>query len=166
MPEIVDIDELVPDDIEFKYRGETYTIPGDLDVDETLELYALLTRLAKAESTGSEAELKRILDKAKGALLPIFQVYQPDMEKLPFGAAGLGIVLRRVLQLIGLLQVVDDGGGSGVRDPQKPPPNRAQRRASAKKAASTRTQTKPGSRSQPKKPTAAARSAGSSRSSS
>jgi hypothetical protein len=156
MPEIVDIDELVPDDIQFKYRGETYAIPGDLRVDQTLELYKLLTQLANAESTGSEAELRRIIAKAEAALLPIFQVHQPDMEKLPFGAAGLGIVLRRVLQLIGLLQV----GEAGADVPDPPKPNRAARRA---KPASTPTPTKRGS-STPAKKKAAAKSGSSSRS--
>lgn len=155
MPEIVDIDELVPDDITFRYRKQEYKIPGDLRVVQTLELYALLRRLAAAEAKGTEAELKRIIGQAEAALLPIFQVHQPDMTELPFGAAGLGVVLRKVLQLIGLLQEIEQGD---VPDPPVPGP--------VKKPASTRTRTKRGSTSSRKKPAAAktAGRAGSSRS--
>lgn len=142
MPEIVDLDELVPDDIVFKYKKHEYTIPGDLKTGTTLDLFALLQRLATAEAKGGAAELKRIVGKAETALLPIFQVYQPDMDELPFGAAALGHVLRRVLALIGMLQ---EG------EPAVDPPNRAARRARKKPPArSTRTQTKTGSRKPPK----------------
>ena len=142
MPEIVDLDELVPDDIVFKYRDNQYTIPGDLKTGQTLELFALLTRLAKAEAKGGATELKRIIGQCEHALLPIFQVHQPDMVELPFGAAGLGHVLRRVLELIGMLDTVPAEGD--VPDP----PNRAARRAAQR---STRTPTKPGSASTIKK---------------
>jgi len=121
MPEIVDIDELVPEDIEFKYRGETYTIPGDLRTDQTLKLYALLVRLAKAEAKGNAAELGRTVGQAEAALLPIFQVYRPELKELPFGAAALAVVLRRVLTLIGLLEVAP------AADPQEPAPKPAPR---------------------------------------
>lgn len=154
MPEIIDLDELVPEDIVFKYRSTEYTIPGDLRTDQTLELFALLQRLAAAESTGKPGELKRIIGQTEAALLPIFQVHQPEMEKLPFGAAGLGLVLRRVLWLIGLLQIVEPGDEE-VDPPTPAPLNRAARRR-------TQTTTKPGSR-KPKK-TAATKSGGSSRS--
>lgn len=152
MPEIVDIDELVPDDITFRYRKQEYKIPGDLRVAQTLELYALLRRLAAAEAKGTEAELKRIIGQAEAALLPIFQVHQPDMVELPFGAAGLGVVLRKVLQLIGLLQEIEQGD---VPDPPVPEP--------VKKPSSTRTRTKPGSTSKTK-PAKTSGRAGSSRS--
>lgn len=138
--EIVDLDELVPDDIAFKYRGKEWTIPGDLRTDQTLELYALLHRLAGAEAKGTAAELKRIIGQTEKALLPIFQVHHPELTELPFGAAGLGHVLRTVLSLIGLLQDV-------TPDPPAPALNRAQRRA-------RKTPTKPGS---PRKKTPARR---------
>ena len=150
MPEIVDLDELVPDDITFRYRGADYTIPGDLKTGVTLELYALLTRLAKAEAKGGAAELKRIIGQAERAMLPVFQVHQPDMVELPFGAAGLSHVLRRVLVLIGLLEI--PGEGDGV-DPPTPAPTPATPR-------STRKATTPGSR----KRTPTRRRGGSSRS--
>lgn len=142
--EIIDIDELVPDDISFKYRGESYTIPGDLKTGLTLELYALLTRLARTEAKGNAGELKRVIGQAEAALLPIFQVHHPDMTELPFGAAGLGVVLRKVLQLIGLLEV---GAAPDVPDPPLPVPKPPPRRAT-----SIRTRTKPGSRSLKSKP--------------
>lgn len=140
MPEIVDLDALVPEDIVFKYRQTEYTIPGDLRTGQTLELYALLTRLARAEAKGGAGELKRIIEQCEAALLPIFQVNQPDMTELPFGAAGLGHVLRRVLELIGMLESIPAGEVAN-------PPNRAARRQAQR---STRTQTKPGSASKTK----------------
>lgn len=156
MPEIVDLDELVPEDITFKYHGGTYTIPGDLRVDQTLELYSLLQKLAKAEARGGAAELAKIMRQVEAALLPIFQVHEPQMEQLPFGAAGLGHVLRRILVLIGLLEISDSGEAANPPVPApKPAANRAARRASS----STRKTTKPGS---PKR-TSPKRSAGSSR---
>ena len=148
MAEIHDLDELVPEDITFRYRREEYTIPGDLRTGDTLELFALLQRLALAEAKGTPAELKRIIAQTEAALLPIFQVHQPQMEQLPFGAAGLGAVLRKVLELIGLLEV----------GPAVDPPNRATRR----RARSTPTATKRGSGS--KKTAGRGKSAGSSRS--
>lgn len=138
MTQIVDLDELVPEDITFSYRKQDYTIPGDLKTGDTLNLYALLIRLANAEAKGSASELKRIISQCETALLPIFQIHHPEMETLPFGAAGLGVVLRKVLELIGLLEV-----GPAADPPLPAPPNRKQRR-------STRTQTTPGSGSEKK----------------
>jgi hypothetical protein len=152
MPEIIDLDELVPDDITFKYKGNEWTIPGDLKTGQTLELYSLLTKLARTEATGGAGELQRIIGRCETALLPIFQVHHPDLAELPFGAAGLAHVMRTVLSLIGLLQEVT---------PEPPP---APAKTPAKKTASTSTRTKPGSAGRPKK--TAGRSAGSSRSSS
>jgi hypothetical protein len=151
--QIIDIDELVPDDISFKYRAKTYTIPGDLRTEQTLELYAMLKKLAETEARGDAGELDRIIKKAEKALLPVFQVHQPDMTELPFGAVGLGVVLRTVLRLIGLLE----GGTEAGEGVPVDPPNRSTRRS---KERSTRTRTSTGSRQATVKKKPAARRAG------
>jgi hypothetical protein len=148
--QIVDIDEFVPDDISFKYRDHTYTIPGDLRTDQTLELYAMLKKLAETEGRGDAGELDRIVKKAEKALLPVFQVHQPEMTELPFGAVGLGVVLQTVLRLIGLL----DGGTAAGEGEQVDPPNRSTRRRQAR---STPTPTSTGSRAATVKKKPAAR---------
>lgn len=158
MAEIIDLDELVPDDIVFKYKGGEYTLPGDLRTEDTLKLYALLQRLAETEAKGTADELKRVITQTEAALLPLFQIHHPEMERLPFGATALGHVLRRVLALLGLLQTVDAEAPTPVPPAPAPQPNRAQRRQPQK----TRKTTKPGSGSRTRKKTAA----GSSRSSS
>ena len=98
---------MVPEDIVFRYRGAEYLIPGDLDTELVLRLYRMFGDLLAEPSTGDEAAdestAERIVQTVKADLLAIFQVLQPDMEKLPFGALGIRAVMRCILIALGVI---------------------------------------------------------------
>jgi hypothetical protein len=140
MAEVVDLDALIPDDIEFKHRGKSYMIPGDIPTQEVFKLYKLYLQLAEAEtSEDADADAQEAAtDRVKEGLLSLFQVLQPDMKQLPFGAMSLTIVLQTILLKLGVVQQAQEASPTGLTQP-----NRAARRASTKKPGSTgRTQKK------------------------
>jgi hypothetical protein len=101
--EIVDLDAVVPEDIVFKLAGKQYPIPGDL---ETEQVFKLMRLFAGLKVSGNLAGVERSAKQLEAGLLDLFQVRQPDLERLPFGATSLRTVTVRVLQLLG----VDVGG--------------------------------------------------------
>lgn len=107
MPRVFELDEMVPEDIVFRYRGADYLIPGDLDTELVLRLYRMFGDLLAEPTSGDEAEdesnAERIVLKVKEELLAIFQVLQPGMEKLPFGALGIRAVIRCILIALGVI---------------------------------------------------------------
>src|SRR5581483_1330813 len=126
MAEVVDLDQLIPDDVEFKHRGKTYRVPGDIPTKQVFELYRLYQDLAEAEtSTEADADAQeRATEKVKDGLLRLFRVLQPELEELPFGAMSLTIVLQTILLKLGVVQQAIDAPPTSLA-----PPNRAARRA-------------------------------------
>jgi hypothetical protein len=144
--DVVRLDELVPEDIEFEHEGTTYSIPGDLGTEQRFRFGRLFRDLAivEAESISAQLDLqaadtaakvkraKVVLDKAEAAhlkvslameaaLLETMQIRQPELKKLPMGTEGTQTVLLLVLARL---------GGAGE---EENPPNRATRRAHARK---------------------------------
>jgi hypothetical protein len=100
MPRIIDLDALVPEDLEFRYRGESYLVPGDIDGEAAWGLVKLYQEgLAAQEKGSSEQQAADAL--IQQALLALFRVRQPDLERLPFGLRGSAVVLAEVLVLLG-----------------------------------------------------------------
>ena len=127
MPRI-ELDEIIPEDITFAYKGKEYVIPGDIDVDTTFDLTALLIRHGAAEEKGDTEEVRAVNKEVEQKLLYLFQQRDPELEALPFGVIGYRFVLAQVLTSLGLLI---------VEEPETPPkPRRAKRSPSRRSSGS------------------------------
>lgn len=127
MPRI-NLDDVVPEDIEFDYRGKTYTISGDLDVETTFKLIGLFGDLADAEVAGDRKKQLSVNGKLEQLLLDLFKEHDPSLEKLPFGVVAYRNVVTQLLGSLGL-EVI---GGDPPADPSKPTAKkRAPRRRSS-----------------------------------
>lgn len=105
MVQVVDLDELLPEDITVRVRGTGYQLPGDMDVEQVFRLFELYLALSKIESDDPAAmfaEVKGRFGDINAELLDLFKIRQPDLEKLPFGIRGIGAMLRLVLEQLGL----------------------------------------------------------------
>lgn len=114
MANIIQLDSLVPEDLEFTYRGESYVIPGDLDGETVLKLFRMFGQLAQlmakaGEDPGTETdarkaatEMRRISADVDKTLLELFRLRQPGIEKLPFGVKTMPIVIKTILEHLGL----------------------------------------------------------------
>lgn len=122
----INLDELIPEDLVFKYQGEAYAIPGDLDVDVAMRLFKMLQDQAKAEQTGDSKETERNLKQSRAFLLELFRERSPELDRLPFGINSTPVVIIEILKFLGVL------AGSDEKWPVDPTANRATKRASAK----------------------------------
>lgn len=120
----IDLDQVVPEDITFKYRGADYVLDGDLDTEDVLILARLLDQAQTAETAGDLAAVQKLNPKIKQELLRLFQVKDPKLEALPFGAVAYQHVIAEVLKLMGFVLVEEDPPAP------TPAPNRSQRRRS------------------------------------
>lgn len=107
MPRI-EMDELVPEDITFVFRGKEYVIDGDLDVDLTFDLTDLFIRYGQAEADGDRVEIRKTNTEMRDKLLAAFQTRDPALTDLPFGVMAYRIVLGQVLTALGLQIVQED----------------------------------------------------------
>lgn len=135
MAKIINLNELVGEDIVFKYGQpvKDYRLPGDIDVDTVFELFQMFTTISEIKATEASeivTEVKQKFDDITARLLPLFQQRDAKLKSLPFGIRGTGVVLRTVLAELGVS--VDQA------DPTPPPPNRATRRTVKKKTATKR----------------------------
>lgn len=115
---IVDLDELVPADIVFKYRGGEYRLPGDPSQETVLELIRDYRDLLAAEQADDEATIEKVGKRSQGTLLKLFQEEDSAMTELPFGTFARQHVVRAVLTTLGLLVEVTPP------DPPRPQPRR------------------------------------------
>lgn len=134
MTEIVNLDDLVPPDVELTYRGKKYVIDGDTSVEDVFRLFALYRELAEAQAIeGNDEEqvekVKAAFGRVQEHILKLLQKRTPDLDESPFGMKGTMEVIKIVLSKLGLGIVEDD-------DPPTPRP--ARKRAAISKA-STRT---------------------------
>jgi hypothetical protein len=131
MARIVNLDELVGEDIEFKYAGESYVIPGDIDVETVFDLFEKFQSVSKIEEKDPAqltAAVRARFDGITSKLMEVLTVRQPGLERYPFGIRGTGVVLREILSALGV---------SVTADPPAPAP-RAQRRSAGKKRTAAR----------------------------
>lgn len=138
--QIVDLDALVPDDIEFRYRGQKLVLPGDISVETTFRVQKLLVSLNAAEQNAQSAgksgkaqenaiaEQERLTLEVEALLLGLFRQRDPDLESLPFGAVGFSHVLSMVLLKLGF--------GADIEDDDGPPTKAAPRKKSGRSATS------------------------------
>ena len=138
MAEIIDLDELVPDDIVFKYRGQQYTMAGDIDTETVFRLFRMYAEFAEENEDADAAERTTI--KVKEFLLQLFQQRMPDLEALPFGVKSMPLVMQQVLSGLGV---------DATADPPPPPPPAPGGKTSTKRTrtgAAAKTRTSPRSR--------------------
>jgi hypothetical protein len=138
--QIVELDALVPDDIEFRYQGGKYVLPGDISVETTFRIQKLLLALNAAEQaavgvedeklqTKAIAEQERITLEVEELLLGLFRRRDSKLESLPFGVVGFQHVLSIVLVKLGF-------GDVAAGDDAVPPPKKAARKTSARSSSS------------------------------
>jgi hypothetical protein len=134
--QIVELDALVPDDIEFRYQGGKYVLPGDISVETTFRIQKLLLALNAAETaavgvedeklqTKAIADQERLTLEVEELLLSLFRKRDPKLESLPFGVVGFQHVLSVVLVKLGF-------GDVALEDDADPPPKKAARKKSAR----------------------------------
>lgn len=142
MAEIVQLDDLVPEDIVFVYREEEYVVPGDLDTETTLRVFKYLRNLVTLRDSREQGDIPAEADVVKAAsalqelLLSIFQIRNPSLTSIPFGAKSLPIVTERILGLLGIStaaeDLVEEGApvptGRASRSPKKSSPVSASKR--------------------------------------
>jgi hypothetical protein len=146
--EIIGMDELVPQDIEITYRGDTYKFPGDIDTETTFRLADMVVRLTRAEiDEGTERikelgsdDHKKAMDaqqkltlEVQEELLKLLQRNHPDLETFPFGAKGFQALLGNVLTQLGF-------GQAEPPDPPKPRPKMTtvKKKSRSKRSSSSR----------------------------
>lgn len=109
MAEVINLDELVPEDIEFRYRGETYTLPGDLSVEDVFRMFELFQTFASTQGKGKPEDAMKAVETLLAELLRLFQVRDPDLEgPLPFGVKALPIIMQKLLGQLGINVSADD----------------------------------------------------------
>jgi hypothetical protein len=131
--QIIELDPLVPDAIEFRYQGKSYTLPGEVSVETTFRLQKLLVALRKAEveagaeKNGAVDQQEKLTLEVEDLLLGLFKQTDPDLERLPFGAIGFQHVLAHLLIKLGFAEVE-------VEDPTKtePPPKKSRRSSTSR----------------------------------
>lgn len=132
--EIIELDPLVPDEIEFRYQGKSYVLPGDVSVETTFQLQRLLVQLAAAEedalnnSNGALDRQEKLTLQVEGVLLELFKQKDPDLESLPFGTYGFRVVLATVLTKLGFGEAEappDPPKGATIK--KKPPAKKSRR---------------------------------------
>lgn len=147
MAEIIDMDVLVPKDLEISYRDKTYRFPGDIDVETTFVLQELLEAFIAAEEpiiTGSPTRPQRATYKkatlaVEKELTALLRVRDEQIEKFPFGAVGFKVLLIQVLVKLGF-----GFSGLGEEPPPLPKPQTGRKRTSRSKPSTTsRSRSKP-----------------------
>lgn len=104
MTRIIDLDESLPENVGVRLGGVVYELPGDIPIPD----YLAITKAADALDTAAGEDALERLDDLYQRILALFQVHNPDLDKLPLGVASL-------VRLIQRLYGVEDAA-----DPQKP----------------------------------------------
>lgn len=131
----------------------SYHVPGDLDsetVFEFLRLFEDMTefqtkRVQLEQAAGDDPEktakavsetmdaMKQLNDKVKEKLLAVFQVANPELTALPFGAATTMVVLGEILEMMGLAAPADLPEPPDPPRPTRKPRDRQPKASAARK---------------------------------
>lgn len=110
MTRIIDLDKIVPDDIEVVLQGDTYLLPGDIPVELMLRVEHATQQL---NSVTDSDEGQNVLADLLDAVVDLFRIRQPDVDQVPIG-------LRQAVMLISQIYSVQE-------DPAPDPPRPARR---------------------------------------
>lgn len=125
---IVDLDAAVPENLAVKCGGEIYDLPGDIPIPDYIEIERLVETLNDPEAEGSGQER---LQELYGRVLELFQIKQPDLEKLPIGPRRLGVLVVSLYS----------GGAEAEDDDEERPTKRSTKsgtKGQSKRSASSR----------------------------
>lgn len=140
---IIGVDEIVLQDLGFDFQGTVYRVPGNIDSDTALRLQFLWNDLQQAEGRGEPDEkgklpaqdrdgMRRLTREIGEELLKLFQVYQPDLEKLPFGFHAFAFVTATILGHLGFVTLIPP------EEESADPPTKAKRKMAVPKPAKSR----------------------------
>ena len=106
MGNIIDLDDLVPEDIRVTLKGRTYTLPGDMPMATYLRVSAI------AQKQDGGATQQELLDSTVDALVELFfwnegdRAEQADKDRLAKQFRGMGV--RTIMSIIGKAYPPDD----------------------------------------------------------
>lgn len=87
--DIIDLDEILPDDKRVKLQGTIYTLPPEIPV----ELFLRINKMSD-DGVAEDQQVGRLYEE----ILELFRYKQPDLEKLPL---GLGQLMGAISQIYG-----------------------------------------------------------------
>lgn len=124
MAQIIDLNELVPQDIIIRYGSpaKDYKLPGDISTEMVFRLFEMRQALATVEGkTPGEivGAMKGRFGDIEGELLKLFQQRDPKLTYLPFGIRAMGAVLAVVLGQLGL-EVTEENPQKPASTPARP----------------------------------------------
>lgn len=152
MAELIDLDAVVPEDLEVQIAGQIYRLPGDAPTEMVLRLSVLAERLESAGADGKNMEeMLEMREELSAEIEALFRLRQPELEE-----GSLELSDRQVGTLIAKLfgyyygrvdPEADDEGGdrpteSGASSPPKPRSSgrsRPRSRPKARKASASST---------------------------
>lgn len=130
--QIVDLNELVPEDIIVRYGkpAKDYRLPGDIPTKTVFGLFKMFQEISAGVTDGDAATVVSTLDERfaqiEGAVLALFQQRDPKLKELPWGIRGTGEVLKVILGELGLKVT--------AANPTPPTPKRTAKRATSVRA--------------------------------
>lgn len=128
--QIVELDDLVPDAIEFRYQGNSYVLPGDISVETTFKMQKLLNALADAEADPKKAlQQEKLTLEVEQMLLDLFRQDNPELESLPFGVVGFQHVLSFLLAKLGFGREAEPRNPPKMTTPKTKKPKKNSRRS-------------------------------------
>jgi hypothetical protein len=128
--EITDLDQLIGAPRRVKLGGDTYQLPRDCPA----ELFLLLLKVGQTQDGEADEDQAALIEQLVDGVLELFQVHQPDLERLP-----AAVSIQMIVQIIGTVY-----GGDVVEAAEGPTRTRA---AKTSGTASTRRTPKSRSRS-------------------
>jgi hypothetical protein len=105
---VIDLDTVLSEDVIVRLEGKEYQLPGDVPVPMWLRISQAADAFRESlndDSTGSDT----LIDLYR-AVLPLFQIYQPDLEEIPMSG-------RKLLALIFGLYDSDEDPVEAEPDP-------------------------------------------------
>lgn len=122
MARIIDLDEIIPENLTLRYRAVDYDVPGDPPLEYVLALWEASRRAQEELTLDEQVET---MQGVHDHLLRVFQVCNPSLLHLPFGAAGLVAVSNVLFGMYGLLSTdAEEETPALDEDPSKAPASR------------------------------------------
>lgn len=116
---IIDIDALLPDDIELVIGGETYTIPGDVPAPDVLRLMQAARHVQDVAEQGDAEQVIQASVHLHDLVVGMIRRRHPGVD-IQLGQRGLRAVVVGILEAFGMIEADDDGAGGEAVPPPAP----------------------------------------------
>jgi hypothetical protein len=106
MGNIIDLDDLVPEDKKVTFKGRTYVLPGDMP----MATYLRISKIAQMQDANATQE--ELLDSTVDALVELFMWNDRDAsadERRRLAETFKGMGVRTIMSLIGKVYPPEDG---------------------------------------------------------